>query len=102
MLSDALLWFSAIAIIAALVGFIAWDSRNPSTCFDLAMHYQVFPELWFYLHQMECPDAEHAGPEHKNADHPRDETPRASPLYALADRNQDRSVTMPSIEREPG
>jgi hypothetical protein len=102
MLSDALLWFSAIAIIAALVGFIAWDSRHPSTCFDLAMHYQVFPELWFYLHQMECPDAEHDRAEHKNADHPDNDIRQASPLLALADQHQDRPVTSSRLAREPG
>jgi hypothetical protein len=102
MLSDALTWFSAIAIIAALVGFIAWDSRNPSTCLDLAMHYQVFPELWFYLHQKECPDAEHAEAEYKHADNPGIETPQPDPLLASADHHQDPSVSTSRLAREPG
>jgi hypothetical protein len=102
MLSDIAVWLSAIAIIVALVGFIAWDSRNPSTCLDLAMHYQVFPELWFYLHEMQCPDVEHAEAGPKDAQKPRDETAQVSALFTSADLRRDLAVNTSSLDSEPG
>jgi hypothetical protein len=102
MLSDITVWLSAIAIIVVLVGFIAWDSRNPSTCLDLAMHYQVFPELWFYLHEMQCPDAEHAEAEPGNAQKPPEETVQVGSLFTSADLHRDLAVNTPGLDSEPG
>jgi hypothetical protein len=100
MLSDAMVLLSAITIIVVLVGFIAWDSRHPSTCFDLAMHYQVFPELWFYLHEVESQQAKAAEAEARDAENRANEPSQASPFFALADLHRDLAVKTPRLDRE--
>jgi hypothetical protein len=65
------------------------------------MHYQVFPELWFYLHEMECQDAERAEAELKSADIPRDQTGQVNSLFSLADLHRDLAVNTPGLDGEP-
>jgi hypothetical protein len=106
MLSDTMVLLSALAVIVLLVGFIAWDSRHPATCFDLAMHYQVFPELWFYLHEMECQQAKRAEAEARNADHAEyagnaeNETSPVGTLYPFAELHRELAANSSHVDHE--